>query len=722
MLTITRVSRRFFLSATTAILLPVAALAQEAPTALPAVPVQTESGDTCPLHTENIDKKQVDAKSVLGTTDSASLLSGTPGVALASGGGISSLPIVQGLADDRNKTLVDGVPITSACPNHMNPAMSYIAPSNSGHITLVAGLTPVSAGGDSIGSVITVDPAAPMYAEHGEGYAVHGSAGTYYRSNNHQIGANGDVTAATENISLGYNGSWTRARDASDGNGDSILASAFESQSHNLALGMRNENEQLVLRAGHQLTPYEGFPNQRMDLTGNTSNYVNGGYTGEYGWGKLDGKIYWQHARHAMDFFMSERNTTMHMPMDTKATDAGYSLKAEVPLTKDDTLRIGNEFHHYHLDDWWPPVMTMVSAMGPNTFYNINDGRRDVLGTFAEWEKAWDNQWTSLLGVRNDTVMMDTGNVSGYNFTNNGGNNYLADSTAFNAQSHKKTDYNVDLTAMGRYEATAINTDEFGYARKTRSPNLYERYAWSTGTMASSMINWFGNGSDYVGNLHLRPETANTFSVSSGWHDAQRKDWSFKVTPYYTYVQDYIGVNLLKSNVTPGVNQLQFANHDAQIFGFDISGSKSLAKDESYGDFDVASTLGLAKGMQMNNGNSLYHMQPLTANVSLNHRLGSWSSTAELRMVDNKSVTNPLQNEPLTAGFAILNWRTSYQLDDITFAFGIDNLLNKQYYDPNGGSYISGWRSLGSTYDNTHAMEALPASGRSFNVGMTVKF
>lgn len=721
MLTITKASRRFLLSATTAFLLPAAAFAQSA-TTLPAVPVEADTGESCPLHTENIDKKQVDAKSVLGTTDSASLLNGTPGVATATGGGISSLPIVQGLADDRNKTLVDGMPLTSACPNHMNPALSYMAPSNTGHVTLMAGITPVSAGGDSIGSTIIVDPAVPIYAGGDETYAVHGSATTYYRSNNHQIGTNGDITAATQNLSLGYNGSWTRARDAHDGNGDSIRATAFESQSHNLTFAMRNENEQLILRGGHQLTPYEGFANQRMDLTGNTSNYLNGGFTGAYGWGNLDTKLYWQHARHEMDFLMLERNVTGHMPMSTKATDAGYSVKAEVPVTKDDTIRVGNEFHHYNLDDWWPATMAMVSTMGPNTFININDGTRDVLGTFAEWEKSWDAQWTSLLGLRNDTVMMDTGNVAGYNNTNNGGNYYLRDATAFNSQDHSKTDYNIDVTAMARYEATPLTTEEFGYARKTRSPNLYERYSWSTGNMASSMINWFGDGADYVGNLHLRPETANTFSVSSGWHDAERKDWSVKVTPYYTYVQDYIGVNQLKSNITPGVNQLQFANHDAQIFGFDISGSKSLSKDQDYGDFDIAGTLGLSKGMQMNNGASLYRMQPLNADITLNHHLGNWSSTAELRMVDNKSVTNPLQNEHLTAGFAILNWRTAYQLENITFAFGIDNLLNKQYYDPNGGSYVSGWRSMGTTYDSTHEMDALPAPGRSFNVGMTVKF
>jgi len=723
MLTMSSVRRRRILGATTALasaavaafILPASCLAQAA-TALPPVPVDTAAEAPCPLDTTTIGKSQINAQSILGASDTAALLSGVPGVGLSAGGGISSLPIVRGMADDRNKTLVDGVPVTSACPNHMNPALSYIAPSNTGHVSVIAGITPVSAGGDSIGSSITVDPPAPMFAKAGEKYAAHGSATTSFRSVNRQISTAGDLTAATEDVSLGYSGSWTRARESHDGDGDRILNSQFENQSHNATFAARNDNTELVLRGGHQMTPYEGFPNARMDLTGNTSNYVNAGVSGDYGWGKLDGKVYWQNAKHEMDF-LPGRNTTGHMPMDTDGTDAGYSIKGEIPLTKEDTLRVGSEFHSYRLRDWWPPTgSTANGMMSPNTFININEGQRDQIGTFGEWQKQWSPQWTSLLGVRNDIIMMNTGDVAGY--SNNAMAHYGTDARAFNAQDHHKTDVNYDVTATTSYEATPNNTDEIGFARKTRSPNLYERDAWSTGAMAASMIGWFGNGTEYVGNLNLRPETANTISVSGGWHDAQQKNWSIKVTPYYTYVQDYIGVNKLASTTTPGISLLQFANHDAQLFGFDLSGSKVLVKGASYGDVDVSGMAGFVKGMQVNNGNSLYHMQPLNADLSLNHRLGNWASTAELRLVDNKSVTNPLQNEQVTPGFAILNWKTTYQLENIVFAFGIDNLLNKQYYDPNGGAYVSYWRAT----NTAAAMDALPASGRSFNAGVTVKF
>ena len=81
---------------------------------------------------------------------------------------------------------------------------------------------------------------------------------------------------------------------------------------------------------------------------------------------------------------------------------------------------------------------------------------------------------------------------------------------------------------------------EFGYAQKTRSPNLYERYAWSTGGMAMNMINMVGDGNGYVGNLDLKPEVAHTLSATADWHDAEQQNWGLKVTPYYTYVQDYI--------------------------------------------------------------------------------------------------------------------------------------------------------------------------------------
>ena len=370
--------------------------------------------------------------------------------------------------------------------------------------------------------------------------------------------------------------------------------------------------------------------------------------------------------------------------------------------------------------------------MAPNTFWNINGGERYDLGTFIEWERKWDTQWTTLLGVRSDIVWMNTGNVQGYKPMM-----YGPDAVAFNARDHERTDANFDATALARYEADAWGTIEGGYAMKTRSPNLYERYAWSTHNMAAEMIGWFGDGNSYIGNLSLKPETAHTFSVTYGLHDAAsvkdpgNRDWELKITPYYSYVADYIDVNrcgpgnthLMKGTrctaanlaATSGYVALQFANHDAEIYGVDISGRVTLANSEDYGKFALSGVAGYVHGRNADTGDSLYHMMPLNAKFALEHRLGNWSNTAEVQLVDAKTDVEQVRNELQTPGYALVNLRTSYQWGQVRFDAGVENLFDQQYYSPLGGAYLG---------DGAMGKFDLPVAGmgRTVYAGVTVNF
>jgi iron complex outermembrane receptor protein len=73
------------------------------------------------------------------TSDTAQMLEGQPGISLYGNGGVSSLPAIHGIADDRVRVKVNGMDLISACANHMNPPLSYIDPSNIG--SLRAGLS-----------------------------------------------------------------------------------------------------------------------------------------------------------------------------------------------------------------------------------------------------------------------------------------------------------------------------------------------------------------------------------------------------------------------------------------------------------------------------------------------------------------------------------------------------------------------------------------------------
>ena len=690
------------------------------------------------------------------TNDTAQLLSGTPGVNLAPNGGVSSWPDIHGMADVRVRTEVDGMLLSAACPNHMNPVLSYIDPAAVGQVKVYAGITPVSAGGDSIGGTVRVDSAAPLFAS-GDGTIGYGSLSVFGRSNGNGISASGSVSVATSNVNITYTGSWAKSGDYKDGSGATIELSLYESQNHKFTVTVRDNSNLFVIEGGAQHIPFEGFPSEYMDMTGNDSWFVNTRYAGKFDWGKLDLRAYFQDVRHEMNETAEggklEWMGGYPMPMNTHGQNFGYSAKADIPESARDMLRAGSDLHGFLLNDWWPPVAGMPSMsgmMGPGTFWNIKSGVRIDAGNFAEWEKKWSPQWTTLLGVRSDVVWMNTGDVSGYS----GNYNTAAapEATNFNNQNHERTFADFDATALARYEANLWTTYEGGYSMKTRAPSLYELYDWSTHSMAAMMNGWAGDGNMYVGNINLKPETAHTLSLSYGVHDGASfkdggslkdsgasKDWELKVTPYYSYVEDYIDVERCtidpsvgsrcaggknaahNATATSGVVALQYVNQDAEIFGADLYGRMPLARSDEYGKFSLVGIAGYDRGINLATGGGLYHMMPLNAKLTLEHRLGNWSSAAELQLVDNKYDVETVRNELQTPGYALVNLRSSYQWGNVRFDLGVENLFNQQYYSPLGGAYLS-YSAAKAGESGTGPFEPLAGMGRNVYAGITVKF
>jgi iron complex outermembrane receptor protein len=389
--------------------------------------------------------------------------------------------------------------------------------------------------------------------------------------------------------------------------------------------------------------------------------------------------------------------------------------------------------------------------MGPNTLWNINDGRRDVFGTYLEWEGKHGRGFTELLGIRSDVVLMNTGNVQGYNAsaTLTGSSAYNADATAFNSVSHSRLDANFDAAAMVRYEPDTNTTFELGYARKTRSPNLYERYLWvKQSAMSVDMNGWFGDLNGYAGNLNLRPEVANTASVTASLHDRARKRWELKITPYYTYIQDYIdagrcpvgenglgnGCSAARFNATssglstvPYVT-LQFGNYAAGLAGVDGSWRVLLGGNDSVGDFSLSGVAGYLHGKDTAAAapgspgqEPLYHMMPLNAKTALEHRRGKWSSDIGLQAVDAKSHVQAVRMELPTPGYALVNLRTSYRWrverdTSLRLDAGIDNVAGRNYVLPLGGRYY------GPTMAAIEAGASVPGMGRTFYAGLTFGF
>jgi iron complex outermembrane receptor protein len=699
------------------------------------------------------------------TSDTASLLTDVPGLSLNGAGGVSSLPAINGLADDRLRIKVDGMDLIASCPNHMNPALSYIDPTQVGTLKVYAGITPVSVGGDSIGGTITAESLAPEFAAPGQKAIVKGEAGTFYRSNNKASGANLSASHATDQFHISYSGSTAKADNYSAGGDfktydftgrlghtlarDEVGSTAYETKNHSLGLAFKKDAHLFEAKLGIQDMPFQLYPNQRMDMLDNQQDSLNLRYLGQFDWGSLEARVYRENVDHFMDFGADRRYwygtasgggsalngipcspvgtaaCAAGMPMYTEGKTTGLSVKSDVVLNPQDLLRVGAELQRYRINDWWP---ASGASMMPDTFWNIRDGERDRTALFVELETRKNAQWMTLVGARVEQVKMDAGNAAGYNPA--GGGNQARDAAAFNALDHSSTDTNLDLTALAKYTANANYDIEFGFAHKVRSPNVYERFTWSTWQMAALMNNFVGDGNGYVGNLDLKPEAANTLSATFDWHTADNAR-GMKVTPFYTQVDDYIDAVQWNATTnapvtTPVVNKfsvLKYMNQSARLYGVNLSGHLPLATT-AWGDFGFKGLLNYTRGSNETTGDKLYNIMPLNAKLAVTQKMGGWDNSLELVAVKAKTDVNAMRNEVPTPGYSLVHLRTSYAWKTVRLDFGVENLFDKFYYLPTGGAYVG----QGTTMTNPALPNypqwgtAVPGMGRSVYVGLNVKF
>ncbi|QWE23202.1 TonB-dependent receptor plug domain-containing protein [Polynucleobacter sp. AP-Jannik-300A-C4] len=675
-------------------------------------------------------------QSRVNTPNTAAMILNIPGVSMYTGGGVSGLPAIHGLADDRVAVSVDGMPLLYSCPNHMNSPLSYISPSNVGSVKVITGLSPVSAGGDSLGGVVSVQSLPPVFANKGETLQ-QGEVGASYSSNAQAIAGNINLTAAGDEFSATYTVDSAKANNYTAGgnfkpagnglNGNVVGASRYIATNQQLSLAWQKDNHLVEFKTSYQFVPFEGYSNQRMDMTKNIGTQFNLKYTGQYDWGKLEAQAYNQMVNHQMDDNQGARTTSATnltpqtaMPMLTASSTNGVDVKGTIPLSETQLARVGGLFQTYKLNDWWPPVAgTMM--MSPNTFQNINNGTRDRLGVFGELEQQWAKEWMGLAGVRIEQVASNAGNVQGYSTS---AMMYGADANAFNAKQHQQTDYNWDLTALSRYKPDQSQNYEAGYSRKTRSPNLYERYTWSSNSMAAIMNNFVGDGNGYVGQVTLAPEVANTFSFASDWHDVNKELWGFKTNPYYTYVSNYIDATCNSSCTANQFNVLKYVNQDAQLYGIDLSGFTALGKHAQLGKFQLNAQGSYTRGQNVTAGTNLYNIIPLNGTVGLVQFLGAnWTNTIQGQFVTAKTNLNSVRNEIATGGYSLFNLRSSYDDKKYRVNFGIENLLNKLYALPQGGAYLGQGPTM--TMNNTGGSPwgtAVAGMGRTFYVSANMKF
>ncbi|ETJ46124.1 TonB-dependent receptor [Pseudoalteromonas agarivorans] len=648
------------------------------------------------------------------------------GVDFSAAGGVSNLPILNGVMGDRVKVLVDGAEVTAACANQMNPPLSYVSANQVTAYNVVAGVSPVSAGGDNIAGVISVNSISPQYSESSELAWHSGYVSAKYSSvdSGRKLGVGARL--ASDTVSLNYQGSFSDANSYKDGKGNVVLDTLYRAQNHSLTGAIRDDKQQVVIKLTHQKIPYQGFANQYMDMTDNTSYGAIAQYKRSFENSELQGQVNWHSVKHEMGFFSKEK--TGMMPMKTDAKDISTQLKWRLTLDQNSSLLLGQEYYNYRIDDWWPAIEGST-MMGPNDYININNGKRERIALFAEYESQINNKLWLNTGIRVERVNTQVDEVQAYNdgMMNTGSmsamttaNNALA-ANNFNNADRDKTDTLVDINVLANYQISLYDELQLGLARKNRAPNLYERYSWGVSNMASTMIGWYGDANGYIGNPNLKAETAHTISATYS-KTAKNDAWRVSANVWYTDITDYIDVDIVRSFNSYGLanttrNILSFTNVDATLYGAKLDISKALYQSTQFGEWVLTANITSTRGKRRDTNQALYQIKPLHTALSLSQQIGIFENALLWQWVDTKSRVDVNRLENQTVSYSLVNISSKASFDALTLGIEVVNLFDTFYQLPLGGVSIAALKQGSST-----GFTQLAGQGRSFNISASYAF
>lgn len=618
----------------------------------------------------------------LRAADAAALVRHLPGAAIVRNGSQTGILQLRGLSGDRVAVRVDGMTITPACPNHMDPPLHYANPTGGDLIEWFAGISPVSAGGDHIGGAMSVRSAAPVFAD-GDGILTKGALGASFLGSHDAAMLQADLTVAKGAGSLQYRGHAATADDLRYPGGR-VSASGYESTRHSLTGAWKTAGGTIAVDAGFSATRDSGTPALPMDMIKDDAWRFGLTQQETYDWGSVENRFYVHDIDHLMDNFSLRPVAGMAMESPSASRDFGW--RSDVILPRGGNfLRVGIDLHR---NEFEAEQVARDTGLRRDTFAN---NRRSRVGAYAEWEQKHSDQWVSRVGIRTDVVSSDADTVSN-EIMNMGA--ILDDMNAFNRADRSFTDVMVDATAALRFLPDEHTEVELAVALKNRAPSLVERYLWTPLNASAGLA----DGRTYLGNLDLDPETS--FQIALALTRTGDK-WHAGVTPFYQSISDYIeGMPI--SRMAAGKPVLQYQNIDrAELYGFEMTGGYDVGNG-----LTIETTVSHVRGRNKDSGGDLYRIAPLRGMVDLGYERGKWESHLEWVWASAQNRVSEMPDEEHSPGYGILNLRLARTFSSsLRVEVGVENLLHKRYADHLGGVNRVGGGDLGIG-------EHIPGAGR----------
>ena len=621
--------------------------------------------------------------------DTAELLRKMPGANINSNGELTGIAQYRGMHGDRVNVMINGAHISSGGPNAMDAPLHYAPVAALESLTIRRGITPVSAGQETIGGHVE---AVTHSGDFGFSDKFEWSGRAYLGGQSVNSGIVGSSFLSYANRNHIFRTLlMTEKADDSRYTDGTIRPSEYTRNRFDLGYGFRQGDHEFSIDVARNDTGDAGTAALPMDIESVKSDLLRTRYAWEHSDFTVSAELYKNSIDHWMSNFHLRTpprdNTNAPAPNRYRRTfttsdNAGFILKAE-NFVENGSWIAG-------LDGHYSTHAALIGNPNNRAFFidSFNDAERNITGIFIERSRIMNDRTGMDAGIRFNHVRMKSAPV-GANFSNSAMMNGLANSIAsrFNEGSLAKTDDNIDWFARLSYDYSPSITVYVGAARKTRSPSYQERYLWlpaeSTGGLA--------DGKNHVGNPSLKPEVSH--EVELGF-DLEKGKWSLYPRLFAKNVDDFIQgtpstdpqVNTfaqMMANMSGAAahTPLMFNNVEARYAGFDLEAIYRLSSS-----FDLRVVASTVRGERRDIDDNLYRIAPDNLILALDYTGQAWLGTVETVTYAAQNRVSTTNGEERTAGYSVVNISAEIPLSTgLDAGIGIDNLFDRGYRDHLGG-------------------------------------
>jgi iron complex outermembrane receptor protein len=574
---------------------------------------------------------------------------------------------IRGLSSERLTTRINDVPVYSACVDKMDPATSYVNPTQIGSL---------QRNGDQLGTPDEINvQLKPVDQQRGWKARVKAD----YLTANRQPKMNASLGFGAYDWSWESNGYWMQAGDLVAGGGKVVE----NSQQHQLNFGStfryQKRRSDVELHGSYNNSWEVGYPALLMDATRALSYIGSVAYRYQPRWQGVHGiqtKLYYSRVEHTMDDYsrdVSQREVmrNMYMPMQGHTETFGVQQQ----------WRGSGNAHSWSAKAEW----YQMTAFGDMRMESIFDGVPDMyllnLGDIRQQTVDLDLKWNQQFD--GGGLLTWKGGVIGHDraLQATSSKRYFQTLYGSGAAQHFRLGWHTAL----EWEQHPTQTLTWGgsLSMRSRIPNHKELFGY--------YIYNYEDGFFYTGNPDLVPEQHLTID---GQFAVDRSDFTLQMIPFVNYIRHWVAGVFDEGFVGQnGVYQFkQYQNTgDALLMGLD-----TRVQWKPLSHWEVGGRIQYTYGQHLTWKEPLRMIAPLHGALSVGYYRDAWNLVADwsAAMAQDR-IARRHSVEDRTPGYQVINLAGSWQVaPSLQASLSVQNLLDSYYWTHNS---IGNVPSLGRT-------------------------